>query len=299
MKIVGKMSSAIACVGLCSIMAFDFAHSNDTTTDNSSKNTDSSNKKVVGDKIVASFNNKVIYQSEIDKAVNLYMDIAKARKMQSPDRAKLFMMVLEAKIRTEVIKASAKQAGIDRSKEFFARLNEMQDQLLMELYLEKEITSKITESALKGAYKQLSDSVAKEKEHKVRHILVKEESMAKEIIAKLDKGEDFAKLADQYNAMAREKGGDLGYIIINRMPEPINKAIADLKAGTYTKEAVKSEVGYHIFKLEDVRDAKVPPFEEAKPRLAEIVKQESMEALVKRLVAQAKVKVFVNSEASQ
>ncbi|MDR1475102.1 MAG: peptidylprolyl isomerase [Holosporales bacterium] len=297
MKTIKKILIALSCI-ICAVAPLGGIFYAEAKQDQQGQSGDKQ-KSSVSDEIVASFNNTVIRRSEIDKTVNLYMNMAKTRNMQVPERSKLFLNVLEANIRTKVIKAAAKQAGIDRDKNYHTRLIDLQDQLLIELYLEKELTAKISEPALKSAHKRLAERIAKEKEVRTRHILVREESMAKEIIGKLDKGADFATLADQYNSMAKEKGGDLGYVIAGIMPEPIKNAILELKPGEHTKTAVKSQAGYHIFKVEDIRDAKVPTFEDSKQRLVEVVKQELMEALVKRLVAQSKVKVFAREAAQQ
>jgi peptidyl-prolyl cis-trans isomerase C len=295
-----KILIALPCISIFTSMHFhEVAYAKDAkeAADQSGQSGGKQNASA-SDEIVASLGNTVIRRSEINKAVNQYMNMAKARKAQVPDRDRLFLMILDAKIRSEVIKIAAKQAGIDRDKNYHARLKDLQDQLLMELYLEKEISAKITEAALRNAYKKLSEQISKEKEYRIRHIFIREENIAKEVIGKLDKGGDFAALADQYNSMSREKGGDLGYVLGSSIPEPVSKVVTELKPGEYTKNAVKVQAGYLVFKLEDVRDAKVPTMEEAQPRLVEVVKQESMQALVKRLVAQSKVKVFAKEAAA-
>ncbi|MDR1365767.1 MAG: peptidyl-prolyl cis-trans isomerase [Holosporales bacterium] len=291
-----KILIALSCIGIFASMHLrEVAYAEGADQSGQPENKQNAS---AGDEIVASIGNAVIRRSEINKAVNQYMNMAKARKVEVPDRDRLFLMVLDAKIRSEVIKIAAKQAGIDRDKNYHTRLKDLQDQLLMELYLEKEVSAKITEAALRSAYKKLSEQISKEKEYRIRHIFVREENTAKEVISKLDKGGDFAALADQYNSMSREKGGDLGYVLGSSVPEPVRKVVTELKPGEYTKSAAKVQAGYLVFKLEDVRDAKVPTMEEAQPRLVELVKQESMQALVKRLIVQSKVKVFAKEAAA-
>lgn len=100
--------------------------------------------------------------------------------------------------------------------------------------------------------------------YKVRHIMIKAEDevsleLAKveiqDIYNKLKEGQDFAELAKRYSqGPNKDQGGDMGYIEQGEMLEELDKVIFTLKPGEFS-EPVKSKIGYHIFKVEDIKDA--------------------------------------------
>jgi peptidyl-prolyl cis-trans isomerase C len=125
-----------------------------------------------------------------------------------------------------------------------------------------------TEDDLKTAYEELAKQ-AKETQYQARHILVKEETDAKQVIAELDKGGDFAELAKKHSTGPNAKaGGELGWFTISQIDnKPFSDAVAALKKGAYTKTPVKTKFGWHVILLEDTRTPEPPTLEDAKPQL--------------------------------
>jgi len=131
-----------------------------------------------------------------------------------------------------------------------------------------------TEEQLKAAYDQVKEQAART-EYKARHILVKDEDEAKKIIKKLDKGGDFEELAKKNSLGPTAKnGGELGWFDPSQMVAPFAEAIAAMKPGSYSKEPVHTQFGWHIINLQETRKAEPPTFEEAKPRLIAAVKRQ-------------------------
>lgn len=124
---------------------------------------------------------------------------------------------------------------------------------------------KVSEAELQNAYKNVKPEI------KARHILVADEKTAKEVIAKLNKGEDFAKLAKQYSkdTGSAQKGGDLGWFGTGKMVPEFEKAAYSLKKNEISKP-VKSQYGYHIIQLLDKKQKE--PYEKMKPKLEEDIK---------------------------
>ena len=116
-------------------------------------------------------------------------------------------------------------------------------------YLDKV---EITDETARAFYDENGELFHME-EIKARHILVDEEQLAKDIIKKIDEGEDFAELAMEYSTEpgAQESGGDLGYFSrdVNFVPE-FKEAVFALEVGQVS-EPVKTEFGYHIITVED------------------------------------------------
>ncbi|WP_044748804.1 peptidylprolyl isomerase [Bacillus alveayuensis] len=148
---------------------------------------------------------------------------------------------------------------------------------------------KVTEEEMKKYYDEYKPKV------KASHILVDDEKTANEIKAKLDKGEDFAKLAKEYSKDpgSAENGGDLGWFGSGEMVKEFEDAAYALKVGEISKP-VKSEYGYHIIKVTDKEEKK--SFEEMKEEIEFELKKSKLDPTkvqseVEKLVEKANVKV--------
>ena len=138
-------------------------------------------------------------------------------------------------------------------------------------------------SELEPSDKELQDAYGKVKEqaarteYKARHILVKDEAEAKKLIKELDKGADFAELAKKNSTGPNGKnGGDLGWFDASQMVAPFAEAVVAMKPGTYSKEPVHTQFGWHVIKLEETRKAEPPAFEEIEPRLVALVQRQKI-----------------------
>jgi len=127
-------------------------------------------------------------------------------------------------------------------------------------------------------------------EYHARHILVDNEAKARELIASLDSGARFETLAEQNSSdSSAQEGGDLGWFVASRMVKPFADAVEALEKGTYTKEPVQSQFGWHVIKLEDTRPLTPPAFEEVEAQLGPLVQQSKFQAYLEELTKTAKV----------
>ena len=148
---------------------------------------------------------------------------------------------------------------------------------------------KVAEKELKEYYNSYKPKI------RASHILVKDEKTAKEIKAKLDKGEDFAKLAKQYSQDpgSAANGGDLGWFGPGKMVKEFEDAAYKLKVGQVS-DPVKTDYGYHIIKV--TAKEKKKPFNEMKDEIEFEVKQRKLDptkvqSKVEKLVKDAKVEI--------
>ena len=141
-------------------------------------------------------------------------------------------------------------------------------------YYDSEISGKLKASHILIAVDAASDATDEEKKAAEDKALKK----AKDIIKKLDKGEDFAKLAKKYSddKATASKGGDLGYFTAEEMVEEFSNATKDLEKNKYTKEPVKTQYGYHIILKTGEKDK--PKLEDAKDDIKEKLKDEKLNA---------------------
>jgi len=138
-------------------------------------------------------------------------------------------------------------------------------------------------------YEKLKANVGT-KEYKARHILVETEAEAKSIIVQLGKKAKFEKLATKSkDAGSAEHGGELEWAVPSNFVAPFANALVSLKKGEYTKEPVQTQFGWHVIRLDDVRDLKVPSFEELKPQLEQRMQQQTVQNAISEMRDKAKI----------
>ena len=120
----------------------------------------------------------------------------------------------------------------------------------------------------------------------MRHILVEKEADAKDIIAALQKGEKFEKLAERSkDPGSKDKGGDLDWNAPGNFVKPFSDAMVATPKGKFTPKPVQTQFGWHVIMVEDVRDAKIPTFEEVKPQLLQRMQAQMLDQYFKELRA--------------
>jgi peptidyl-prolyl cis-trans isomerase C len=196
----------------------------------------------------------------------------------------------------------AKKENIEKEKDFEDRLIEIREQLLIESLLKKKVTMNIntTEEELKKYYEANKDKFKKSLEIETRQIVVRTDKEAKEIKARLDKGEDFAELARTYSIdpNAKTTGGAIGYHGKGSLlPEYEAVAFKLTKAGQIS-QPVKTQLGYHIIQLTGVKEAGYTPFEEVKEFIKQRIVQERQNEVLEKYVTELKkgAKITVSEE---
>ncbi len=129
-------------------------------------------------------------------------------------------------------------------------------------------------------------------EYNARHILVDSEQEAKDIIALLDAGGDFAELArEKSTGPSGPNGGELGWFGAGQMVKPFADATATLEKGSYTKEPVQTQFGWHVIRLEDTREGTPPPFEDVKERLKIMLANQKLQKHIEEMKASATIDI--------
>jgi peptidyl-prolyl cis-trans isomerase C len=240
---------------------------------------------------VAVVNGKYIPKSALEE---LEKEIALRSHGQTFPKEKL----VEELIQRELLIQDATTKKIDQSPEFVARLNDARKALLSQTDLQNFIAANpVTDEEIKKEYES---KVAAEKgeEFHARHILVKTEAEAKKIIADLDKGADFAKLANKLSLDGKEaqNGGDLGWFLAAQMVAPFSEAVAKLENGKYTATPVQTQFGYHVILREGSRPQTPPPLDAVKDQLTPYLQRQKVETMLKDLRSAAKVEVLIATE---
>ena len=221
-------------------------------------------------------------------------DISKRAPGQNIPTEKL----IDELVRRELVVQQAKSKHLDQAPGTQQRLAMMKNALLSQLAIEDFISSNpVTDAELQAEYNKQVANIAGT-EYKARHILVVEENDAILIIAELDKGGDFAELAQSKSTgPSKTKGGDLGWFSAKQMVPPFSEAVVALENGAYTKAPVKTQFGWHIILREDSREQTPPPFEAVKAQIAPLVERQKMTAYLESLRQSATVEILVPLEA--
>lgn len=241
--------------------------------------------------------NKVVVARIGDSTVTL-ADLAAMRDDLPPQYRQMplqaiYPALLERAIDGQLIAQAARVAKVGERADVQRRMQRAEDQVISQVYLSEEIASQVSEEALRKRYDQtIADSGAREEAH-ARHILVETEEQAKTLVAELDKGGDFAALAKQHSTdPGGADGGDLGWFSAEQMVPEFSEAAFALKPGSYSKQPVKSQFGWHVILLVEKRTAEAPPFEQLRDQLASELTRDLITKKLDQLRTGAKVERF-------
>ncbi len=208
-----------------------------------------------------------------------------------PDTDERKQAVREEIINREVLAQAAQKRGLDKNPDIAAQMEMARQAVLVRALFEEEVKKNpITDAQLQQQYDTFKGSMGTN-EYKVRHILVDKEDDAKAIIAELNKGGDFAKIAKEKSKDpgSKDNGGDLDWGPAARYVKPFADAVTGMQKGQTTAVPVKTDFGYHVIRLEDVRPLTVPPFSELKEQFRQRAQQAQIQKFVMDLRQKAKV----------
>ena len=230
-------------------------------------------------------NGVVIPQSRID-AMNKELTA-----QGQPDTPERHNAVKDELVNREVIAQAAQRRGLDKNPDIAAQMEMARQAVLVRALFEDEVKKNpITDAMLEQQYQQFKGSMGTN-EYKVRHILVDKEDDAKAIIAELNKGGDFAKIAKEKSKDpgSKDNGGDLDWGPSARYVKPFADAVTGMQKGQTTTAPIKTDFGYHVIRLDDVRPLTVPPFSELKEQFRQRAQQQQIQKMVMDLRSKAKV----------
>lgn len=227
-----------------------------------------------------------------------------------PPQAKIFLSspdginrLKDELIKREVLYAEAKGKDLSKSEEFKRRVEEFKKITLINMLLEEEIkkVQQVTEKDAKDYYEKNKDQFIKPNEIRLSQIVVKSEDEAKKVYERVDKGEDFAKIAKEMSKddKTRTSGGDMGFFKKGQLAQQIESATFSLRKGDVSMP-VNLNGKIHIFKVTDVRGNPVE-FDQIKGQLIEQLKSKKQQEWFNSYIEELKKKhkVEVNEKALQ
>ena len=197
---------------------------------------------------------------------------------------------LDNLIRAQVIAQEANKEGLDKDPGIaalleLARLNVLQ-QAVSDHYLKDK---KPSEQETRAEY-ETQVGLLPHQEYHVNHILVATEGFARKLIAELEKGANFTDVAKRESMdPSKTNGGDIGWLTPDRIMKPFADAMVALKKGEYTHKPVQTQYGWHIIRVDDIRDVTPPTYDQVHQRLDQVVQAKKFKAYTDGLMKSAQI----------
>lgn len=216
-------------------------------------------------------------------------------QFQSKDGVK---KLVEEMVNQAMLYNNAIDEKLDESEEYKAEMAKAKENILTNMAFKKALEcEEATDEELKNYYNEFKDEFSEPESRSASHILVDSEDKAKDIKAKIDKGEDFASLAQVHSACpSKANGGDLGTFHRGQMVKEFDDKVFSMSLGEIS-EPVKTQFGYHIIKLNEINDAKARSFDEVKDEVRahvmQIKQMNAFKAVIDSLKDKYKPEIFV------
>jgi peptidyl-prolyl cis-trans isomerase C len=241
----------------------------------------------VEDSVVATVNGDKIMKSSLDG----YLQVIK----RSPSGAKVKITeALDDLVATELALQEAKKTDILSRDAVKKKIADFTRNVILTTWTKEKVKGfKNSDDEIKAEYDKTVKKLAA-KEFSARHILLKKEDEAKAVLKEIADGADFAKVAkEKSTGPSASNGGSLGWFKAQTMVPAFATAVKAMKKGEISKDAVKTQFGWHVIKLEDFRDAKLPDLKMLKPKIERKLSQKKMLAYMDTIKATADVKIML------
>jgi peptidyl-prolyl cis-trans isomerase C len=203
-----------------------------------------------------------------------------------------FPFVVEYLMERHLLAQAAVKEGIVETEEYKRRLAFYQAKALRDAYFAAKLKPSVTDEAVRKSYDEQAAKVEAEERARARHILVASEEEAKDVSARLAKGEDFEALAKELSLDgSKEYGGDLGYFTAEEMVPAFSETAFSLEVGEVS-QPVQTEFGWHVIKLEDRRTGGAQPFEDVEDAIRMVLLRQSVQDRLVELRQTAEIEVF-------
>ncbi|ALL65187.1 Peptidyl-prolyl cis-trans isomerase [Paraburkholderia caribensis MBA4] len=217
--------------------------------------------------------------------------VAQLVQQGQQDSPKLQQAVREELVNREILMQEAIREGIPSKPDVKAQVAVAQQTVVLRALIENFVKkNQPTDAEVKAKYDELVKQIGG-KEYHLHHILVDNEQQAKDLIAKIKGGASFEDLAKQFSKDpgSGKNGGDLDWSDPKAYVPEFAAAAEKLQKGQMTDAPVHTQFGWHIIRVDDVRQTPPPPFEQVKAQIAQQMQQEKLQAFEEDLRSKAKV----------
>ena len=238
---------------------------------------------------IAVINDRVITERDYTKLIEAIPSAAERDKSE----------IVEELVRRELIMQDAASRGLDKDAKILQRIEHQRQNMLIDEVLQMALAeSGVNDDMIRARYDQ-EIATLDQKEHKARHILVESEEEAQKLIDELNGGADFVTLAMEHSTdSSAPSGGDLGWFSAEQMVQPFADAVRTQEKGSYSKQPIESQFGWHVILKEDERKQEPVSFEQVKSALEQVIRQEHISDYIKQLRSRADVQITQAADAT-
>ena len=234
---------------------------------------------------IAIVNGKAVPKARLDA---LAQQVAKSGRPVTPE---VQQQMRDAVITREIFAQEAEKLGLMGSDDYKNQIEIARQTVLITVLIDDfKKKNAVTDAELKTEYDKFAAANGG-KEYKARHILVEKEADAKAIIASIKKGGKFEDIAKKQSKDpgSGANGGDLDWANPSSYVAEFTEAMLKLNKGQMTDNPVKTQFGFHVIRVDDIRTAQLPAFEELKPQISQQLDQQRLGAYQQALREKAKV----------
>jgi len=242
-------------------------------------------KPVDPNTVVVKINNQPILERDVQVAMK-ELSSSFAGMTDAQKREAVINLLIDVKL----VAQAAEQKKLDQTDDFKREMAFLRDKALMQAYLDGVGKDALTDAAVQKVYDETIKDMKPEQEVRARHILVETEDEAKKVKARLDKGEDFAKVAKEVSKDpgSAQSGGDLGFFTKDQMVPEFADVAFSLKKGQVS-DPVKTKFGWHIIEVEDTRENPVPTLDQVRDQIEVYLTRRAQQDEIQKLRKAAEI----------
>ena len=238
--------------------------------------------------VAAKVNNHIISAQDVLNAVSTLPENVKTKPL-----FEIYPRVINELINKHLITKRAYSEKLDLDQNVMNLIKKNKDSILAKYWLNNFIKNETSEENVKNFYNNYVKSFQKYTEINASHILVKTKNEAVSIINKLNNKSQFSELARAYSiGPSAKNGGNLGWFGPGQMVKEFEKAAFFLKKGNISQKPIKTKFGFHVIKLNDIRNAKPKKLNEIKNNIIEKITKISLSNLENKIRKNEKVVII-------
>ncbi len=225
----------------------------------------------------------------------LILNIKAAMAQGQKDSPELQKALKEELINRELLTQEAIKQGLDKDIDFRDQIAQLKQTLMIQAFLENHFQKNpISDTRLREEFdrqKKLIGEGASASQYRLSQIIVSNETDAMDLIRRIQKGELFGKLAQEYSVdqASKANGGQIGWVLPGQVVPQVANVIVNMNKGAVTNAPIQTQGGWVIVKVDDKRPFKLPTFDEAKPQLRQAIVQQYLAETIKKLRDSAKI----------
>lgn len=258
--------------------------------------------------VIAKVNNQKIYRSEIERKIAAVFS-SNDSQMEVPAIESLPAEIIETFAKEIYLEKElilrAKKAKINKQDEVQNALKDSENKIITNAYFDSILKDKITDEKISEKYAELSNELVGKKEFLISHIVVKNKEEANKIYKELTdkkskKHPKFVDLAKKYSIdkETSAKGGSLGYLLEDNIIKEIVDILPSLKKSEISNP-VKTKFGWHIIRIEDIKESKPLAFEAVKENIKDQIIKDETGAIYNDVLKDVKIKLFIENKAQE